>query len=59
VTIGGNVTGLSGTGLVLQNNGGDNLAVTASGAFTFATAIKSGTAYAITVLTQPVPHKIA
>jgi serine/threonine protein kinase, bacterial len=31
VTIGGTVTGLAGTGLVLQNNGGDNLTVTAEG----------------------------
>src|SRR5215831_20631647 len=37
-TIGGTVTGLSGTGLVLQDNGGDNLAVSASGPFTFATS---------------------
>ncbi len=41
-TIGGNVSGLTGTGLVLQNNGADNLSVTASGTFTFATAVKSG-----------------
>src|SRR3954453_5742796 len=52
-TIGGNVAGLAGTGLVLQNNGADNLSVTASGTFTFATAVKSGAAYAVTVLTQP------
>ena len=30
-TIGGTVTGLSGTGLVLQDNGGDNLTITKSG----------------------------
>ena len=36
-TIGGTVTGLTGTGLVLRNNGGDDLAVSANGAFTFAT----------------------
>jgi 6-phosphogluconolactonase (cycloisomerase 2 family) len=53
VTIGGTVTGLSGTGLVLQDNGGDNLTVNQSGAFTFATALASGTAYAVTVFTQP------
>jgi 6-phosphogluconolactonase (cycloisomerase 2 family) len=53
VTIGGTVTGLTGTGLVLQDNGGDNLTVSANGAFTFATALASGTAYAVTVLTQP------
>src|SRR5580658_3826611 len=36
-TIGGTVTGLTGTGLVLQDNGADNLAVKASGSVTFAT----------------------
>jgi len=50
-TIGGTVTGLSGTGLVLQDMGGDNLPITASGAFTFATAVPG--AYNVTVLTQP------
>ncbi len=31
--LGGSVSGLSGTGLVLQDNGGDNLSVSANGAF--------------------------
>jgi 6-phosphogluconolactonase (cycloisomerase 2 family) len=53
VTIGGTVTGLSGTGLVLQDNGGDNLTVSQNGTFTFATALATGTAYAVTVATQP------
>jgi hypothetical protein len=44
------VTGLSGTGLVLQDNGKDNLAISASGTFTFKTAV---TGYLVTVLTQP------
>jgi Cellulase (glycosyl hydrolase family 5) len=52
-TIGGTVSGLSGTGLVLQNNGGDNLAITGDGTFTFATAIAASSAYNVTVLTQP------
>jgi hypothetical protein len=53
-TIGGALTGLaSGASAVLQNNGGSNLTVSANGNFTFATAINSGTAYAVTVLTQP------
>lgn len=52
-TIGGTVTGLAGTGLVLQNNGGNNLAIPANGAFTFSTAVTSGAAYAVTVMTQP------
>jgi 6-phosphogluconolactonase len=52
-SIGGSVTGLSGTGLVLQDNGGDNLAVSASGSFTFATKLNSGATYSVTVMTQP------
>ncbi len=52
-SIGGTVTGLTGTGLVLQNNGGDNLTITASGAFTFASKIGGGKTYSVTVLTQP------
>ncbi len=52
--IGGTVSGLNGTGLVLQDNGGDNLTVAAKATtFTFATGLKTGAAYAVTVLTQP------
>ena len=57
-TVGGTITGLTGTGLVLQDNGSDNLTVTAApnGAptpFTFNTSLATGTAYAVTVSTQP------
>ncbi len=52
-TIGGTVSGLAGTGLVLQDNGGNNLAVSANGSFTFSTPVANGAAYAVTVLTQP------
>jgi Galactose oxidase, central domain/Kelch motif len=52
-SISGTVTGLTGTGLVLQDNGGDNLPVTAAGPFTFATSVASGGAFAVTVATQP------
>src|SRR5882724_1147382 len=52
-TIGGTVSGLLGAGLVLRNNGGDDLAIGANGAFTFTTSILSGATYAVTVLTQP------
>ncbi len=51
-TISGTVTGLAGTGLVLQNNGGDDLSVT-SGSFAFATTVASGQMYNVKVLTQP------
>src|ERR1700722_16399237 len=52
-TIGGTVAGLTGTGLVLQDNGGDNLTISANGAFTFATAIASAKPFDVTILTQP------
>ena len=53
-TIGGTVSGLAaGESVVLQDNGKDNLTVSASGPFTFATSIASGGAYAVTVFTQP------
>jgi N-acetylneuraminic acid mutarotase len=52
-TIGGTVQGLSGAGLVLQDNSGNNLSVGANGAFTFTTPLTSGGAYNVTVLTQP------
>jgi uncharacterized repeat protein (TIGR03803 family) len=51
--IGGTVSGLSGTGLVLQNNGGNNLSISGNGSFTFSTAIAAGGAYSVAVLTQP------
>src|SRR6516162_2831991 len=51
-SVGGSVSGLSGT-VVLQNNGGDTLSVSANGSFTFATALVGGTAYNVTVKTNP------
>jgi hypothetical protein len=51
--VSGTVTGLSGSGLALQNNGGDNLPVSANGSFSFATAVTDGSNYNVTVLTQP------
>jgi 6-phosphogluconolactonase (cycloisomerase 2 family) len=53
LTIGGTVSRLAGSGLVLQDNGGDNLTVTANGSFTFKTSLAAGAAYAVTVSTQP------
>jgi len=51
--IGGSVTGLTGKGLVLQNNAGDDLPVDADGDFQFATPVASGAGYVVTVRTQP------
>jgi hypothetical protein len=53
-TIGGAITGLTGAGLVLQDNGGNNLTVSANAtSFTFSTAVTSGGAYSVSVFTQP------
>jgi large repetitive protein len=52
-TVGGTVSGLSGTGLVLQDNSGNNLPVSANGSFTFSTPVASGSTYSVTVYTQP------
>jgi len=52
--IGGSVSGLdSGKSVILQNNGGDDLTVSADGGFSFATALQSGSTYNVTVLTPP------
>ena len=53
-SIGGTVTGLVGSGLVLQNNGGNDLAVGSDGAITFTDGLPDGAAYEVTVLAQPV-----
>jgi len=53
-TIGGSVTGLTGTGFVLQNNGGNDLSVSSSkGRFTFTTGLTSNTSYSVSIKTQP------
>jgi len=53
-TIGGTVSGLlSGRSVTLLDNGANALTVTANGTFTFTTALASGTAYKVTVGTQP------
>jgi hypothetical protein len=52
-TVGGTVSGLLGSGLVLQVNGGGNLPIAADGSFTFAAPLADGSAYAVTVASQP------
>jgi len=47
------VGGLAGSGLVLQDNGGDDRTVAGNGSVSFATALKTGTAYSVSVKTQP------
>ncbi len=51
-TIGGSVSGLSGT-LVLQNNGSDALTLNADGTYAFSSALPPGSAYSVTVQSQP------
>lgn len=52
-TVGGSVSGLQGSGLVLQDNLGDDLSPANNGSFVFASAIAIGGAYSVTVKTQP------
>jgi hypothetical protein len=52
-TIGGTVSGVSGAGLVLQNNMGDDVAINMNGTFAFPTPLVGGKAYAVTVKAQP------
>ncbi len=52
--VGGMVSGLEGSGLVLQNNGGDDLSINTDGSFTFSTALNDKNTYAVTVLAQPI-----
>ena len=51
-SVGGTVSGLSGT-VVLQDNGGDNVSVSANGSFTFPTSLVGGAGYNVTVMTNP------
>jgi sugar lactone lactonase YvrE len=59
-SVGGTVSGItSGASVVLTDNGGDALTIHADGAFTFATHLKSGSAYAVAVGTDPSGEKCA
>lgn len=56
-TISATVTGLANVaGLVLQDNGADNLAVGTGGSHPFSTAISSGGSYSVTISAQPAGH---
>ena len=53
-TIGGTVYGLSGgTSVVLLDNGGDPVTVSANGSFTFSKTVQAPNSYDVTVETQP------
>ena len=51
--VGGTVTGLTGSGLVIQNNGGGDLAISGLGHVRLRRPLVSGQPYAVTVKTQP------
>ena len=53
LTVGGVVSGLAGSGLMLVNNGSDDLPVSIDGSFAFATPVANGQAYSVTVRNQP------
>jgi 6-phosphogluconolactonase len=52
-TVGGTVTGLAGPGLVLNSDFGGDLAVSASGSFTFSTRLPDGSTFNVGVQNQP------
>jgi hypothetical protein len=52
-TVGGTVNDLEGSGLVLRNNGGDELTIDGSGPFHFDTALPSGSRYDVKIAQQP------
>jgi hypothetical protein len=57
-SIGGIVSGLSGT-VLLRNNAGPNLSVSANGAFTFGASLVSGATYNVTVASNPTGQSCA
>ncbi len=58
-TIGGSVSGLTGSGLVLQNNGSGSLSILNDGDFIFSTSLNDGLAYSVTVSVQPTGQSCA
>lgn len=51
--IGGNVSGLTATGLTLQLNGGPTRVVTANGSYAFAERLADGVSYVVSIAQQP------
>ena len=51
--VGVTVTGLTGSGLVLSNNGGDTLSIAANGQSSFPARLRNGGPYSVTVASQP------
>jgi len=55
-TVGGTISGVLAL-VILQDNGADNLNLLADGPFTFATALRDGATYAVTVASQPLTEQ--
>jgi 6-phosphogluconolactonase len=53
ISVEGFVSGLAGSGLMLSNNGSDNLAVGTNGGFIFAKPLSNGDPYNVTIASQP------
>lgn len=51
--VGGTVQGLTGSGLVLRNNGGDDVTIAANGVFTFPSFVTDGSTYEVTIASPP------
>lgn len=52
-SIGGTVTGLGSSPLVLQNNGADDLSIEVNGSFTFSEGLPDGAPYSVAVASEP------
>lgn len=52
-TVGGYVTGLAGTGLILQNNNSEELPIDSSDIFEFPSSLDDGADYSVTVKSHP------
>jgi 6-phosphogluconolactonase len=55
--VGGSVSGLAGSGLVLELNGTQDVSIAADGSFVFPDGIVAGSAYSVTIMTQPVAYR--
>jgi len=51
--VGGTISGLSGSGVVIQLNGGNDLTLTSNGDFRLIPAVADNSSWIVTVLTQP------
>jgi sugar lactone lactonase YvrE len=52
-SVGGLVSGLSGSGLVLADNGSDHLTIKGNGSFVFTVRLPAGSAYSVSIYAQP------